>query len=75
MTEPCSGCGTPLHLHTATPTRPLLCSECSRCRVCGGNGQGSVTYLHARPAAPGERHVTHTHRDPCGACRGTGRAP
>jgi hypothetical protein len=76
-TDTCSGCGATLYLLTDTPTRPLLCSECRNpriCRVCGGSGQGSVVYMSARPAASGEPHETHSYRDPCAACQGTGRA-
>lgn len=78
MTEPCSICGTPLHLHTSTPTRPLLCSECRDprlpCPSCRGTGEGSVVYLSVRPATPGERRLSRTHRERCAACQGSGRA-
>jgi hypothetical protein len=78
ITEPCSGCGATLHLHTATPTRPLLCSECRNpgrpCPSCRGTGEGALVFWSASPVDPSEPHETHTHREPCGACKGTGRA-
>ncbi len=77
-TEPCSGCGATLYLLTSTPTRPLLCSACRNpgrpCPSCRGTGEGALVFWSASPVDPSEPHETHTHRDPCGTCQGTGRA-